>query len=447
MTTPVSAEPQAVFADHIPKRRVWAWAMWDWGTAAFNAVITTFVFAVYLTDVVAVRNAPEGALSGPAALGYAMGAAGVLIALLAPVLGQRADAGGHRKRNLLIWTALMVLSMVGLFWVKDSHEYLWLGLVLLGLGNIFAEIAGVSYNAMLQQVSTPRTVGRVSGIGWAAGYVGGIFLLLILYVGLISPEVGWFGVTSEEGLRFRVVALLSAAWLALSAIPLFAIVPEVPVTGDKAKVGIIESYRILARDLVNLWRTDRNAVFFLGASALYRDGLAAVFSFGAVIAVSVYGLPSAGVLIFGVAANVVAAAGAFAGGLLEDRFGAKAIIVTSLVGLVLSAGILLLFVHDTTWFWVFGLALCLWVGPAQSSSRTFLARVAPPGREGQMFGMYATTGRAVSFLAPTLFGVFAQLGGDRLGILGIVVVLLGGLVAIAFVKPPPRGVASADLAD
>lgn len=448
MTTPVDIEPHAVFADHIPKRRVWAWAMWDWGSASFNAVITTFVFSVYLTDVVASRNAPPGALSGPSALGYAMGASGLLIALLAPVLGQRADAGGHRKRNLMIWTALMVLSMVGLFWVKDSHPYLWLGLVLLGLGNIFSEIAGVSYNAMLQQVSTPKTVGRVSGIGWAAGYVGGIFLLLVLYVGVIKPEVGWFGVTAEEGLKYRLVALLSAAWLALSAIPLFAMVPEVPRSNAKgARVGLIQSYRILIRDLVALWRTDRNAVFFLGASALYRDGLAAVFTFGAVLAVSVYGMPKDGVLIFGVVANVVAAAGAFAGGLLEDRFGAKAIIITSLVGLVLAATILLIFVQSTAWFWVFGLALCLWVGPAQSSSRTFLARVAPPGREGQMFGLYATTGRAVSFLAPGLFGLFAQLGGDRLGIIGIVLVLLAGLVAIIFVKPPPRGVASAALAD
>ncbi|MFX4270689.1 MFS transporter [Propionibacteriaceae bacterium Y1685] len=422
---------------HVPRRRVLSWALYDWGSAAFNAVIVTFVFATYLTDVVAVKGAPEGAMSGQSMLAFATGLTGVLVALLAPVMGQRADAGGHRKRNLGIWTALIVACMVGMFWVRDDYAYVWLGLILLSGGNIFSEFANVSYYAMLKQVSTPSTVGRVSGMGWAAGYVGGIFLLLLLFVGLISPEVGWFGATSEGGLRYRLVALVAAAWFALSAIPLFLNVPEVPAQSAGRRVGFLESYRVLVRDIVALWRSDRNAAFFLGASALFRDGLAAVFTFGAVIAVSVYGLSSSDVLIFGVAANVVAAAGAFAGGLIEDRVGPKPIILVSLVGLTLTA-IALIFVHETAQFWVLGLALCLWVGPAQSSARAFLAHVSPPGREGQMFGLYATSGRAVSFLAPTLIGVFSLIGGDRTGIVGIVVVLLLGITALLFVKSPNR---------
>ncbi|MFW6600262.1 MFS transporter [Propionibacteriaceae bacterium Y2011] len=437
-TATVAPGHEAVFAEHPPKRRTLAWAMWDWGSAAFNAVITTFVFATYLTDVVAENGAPAGALSGTAWLGRTTAAAGVFIALLAPVLGQRADAGGRRKASLGLWTALTVLAMCAMFLVKDDRSYLWLGLLLLALGNIFMEIGAVSYNAMLQQVSTPKTVGRVSGFGWALGYVGGIFLLLILFVGLISPEVGWFGVTSEEGLRYRVVALVAAVWFALSAIPLFIFVPEVPRRPDAPKVGFVQSYRVLFRDVLELWRNDRNAVFFLGASALFRDGLAAVFTFGAVLAVTVYGLSTSDVLIFGVAANVVAAIGAFAGGQLEDRLGPKTIIVVSLIGLMATA-IALLFVYSTAVFWVLGLILCLWVGPAQSSSRSFLAQVSPPGREGQMFGLYATTGRAVSFLSPALLAVFAQFGGDRLGILGIVIVLGLGLAALLLVHSPARG--------
>jgi UMF1 family MFS transporter len=90
-------------------------------------------------------------------------------------------------------------------------------------------------------------------------------------------------------------------------------------------------------------------------------------------------------------------------------------------------------------FWIFGLLLCLWVGPAQSSSRTYLARLAPEGREGEMFGLYATTGRAVSFLAPGLFALFSGVfDSSRMGIIGIAVVLLSGLVALSRVKPPPR---------
>ena len=177
------------------------------------------------------------------------------------------------------------------------------------------------------------------------------------------------------------------------------------------------------------------------ASALYRDGLAAVFSFGAILAVSVYGLAQSTVLIFGIAANVVAALGALGIGRLEDRIGPKVTIMMSLIGLIVTS-VILLFAHGSTMFWIFGLILCLWVGPAQSSSRSFLAQVAPPGREGEMFGLYATTGRAASFLAPGLFALFSGLFSDRIGIVGIAIVLLAGTLAMTRVSSPPRQVAA-----
>jgi UMF1 family MFS transporter len=124
-------------------------------------------------------------------------------------------------------------------------------------------------------------------------------------------------------------------------------------------------------------------------------------------------------------------------GAMEDRIGPKKVIMISLVGLITTATILL-FGHGATMFWIFGLILTLWVGPAQSSSRAFLARVAPVGREGEMFGLYATTGRAASFLAPGLFALFSGLFSDRVGIVGIVLVLLAGTLALAGVKSPPN---------
>jgi UMF1 family MFS transporter len=185
-----------------------------------------------------------------------------------------------------------------------------------------------------------------------------------------------------------------------------------------------------------LYRADRHTVWFLGASALFRDGLAAVFTFGAVLAVTVYGIGPGDVLVFGVVANVVSAVGALTAGRIDDRAGPKVVIIGSLLGMIACATVLL-FVSGPAAFWVFGLGLCLFVGPAQSSSRTYLCRLAPPGREGEMFGLYATTGRAVSFLAPTLVGVFTYaFGSDRAGIVGIIVVLAAGLAALWPVRPP-----------
>jgi UMF1 family MFS transporter len=415
---------------------VFAWGLWDWGSAAYNAVILTFVYSVYLTDQVG-ADLP-GTVSANSWLGYSIGAAGLLIALMAPVIGQRADAAGRRKRSTAIWTALTILTMAALFAVRDDWHYLWLGLLLLGAGSIFFELASVSYNAVLTQVSTPATIGRVSGFGWAMGYLGGIVLLLVVYFGFISGEGGLLGVPTADGLDIRLVALVAAAWFLVFAVPMFLVVPEAPPrTDDRTpRLGVVGSYKALFADLRALYRTSPHTVFFLGASAVFRDGLAAIFTFGAVLAVTVYGIDSGDVLLFGVAANVVSALGALVAGRIDDRVGPKPVVVGSLLGM-LATGIVLLVVSGPLMFWIFGLILTLFVGPAQSSSRTYLARLAPAGQEGQLFGLYATTGRAVSFLAPTLVGVFTTVfGSDRAGIVGILLVLALGLVALWPVRPP-----------
>ncbi|MBU4613635.1 MFS transporter [Rhodococcus sp. GG48] len=427
------------------RRQVAAWGLWDWGSAAFNAVIVTFVFSVYLTD--AVGDDLPGSISASTWLGWSLGIAGFFIAVLAPVSGQRFDATGRRKRSLAVLTFLTVATMAAMFLVVDDYHYLWLGLVLLGVGSVIFELAGVPYNAMMRQVSTPENIGRVSGFGWAMGYFGGIVLLLVCYLGFIAGDGdsrGLLGLTTEGGLNIRLVALLAAAWFAVFALPVLFAVPELPRSAANpgaAKAGFVESYRVLWRDLKDLWEADRRTVWFLIASALFRDGLAGVFTFGAVLAVNVYGMASDSVLLFGVAANVVAALGAIVAGRLDDRVGPKAVIVASLVSMI-AVGVVLIGVSGTLLFWIFGLLLCLFVGPAQSSARTFLARIAPPGREGQLFGLYATTGRAVSFLAPTLFGFFAWwFGADRAGIVGLLVVLGIGLAALAAVRAPERDTA------
>lgn len=427
------------------RRQVAAWGLWDWGSAAFNAVIVTFVFSVYLTD--AVGDDLPGSISASTWLGWSLGIAGFFIAVLAPVSGQRFDATGRRKRSLAVLTFLTVATMAAMFFVVDDYHYLWLGLVLLGVGSVIFELAGVPYNAMMRQVSTPENIGRVSGFGWAMGYFGGIVLLLVCYLGFIAGDGdsrGLLGLTTEGGLNIRLVALLAAAWFAVFALPVLFAVPELPRSAadpGAAKAGFVESYRVLWRDLKDLWKADRRTVWFLIASALFRDGLAGVFTFGAVLAVNVYGMASDSVLLFGVAANVVAALGAIVAGRLDDRVGPKAVIVASLVSMI-AVGVVLIGVSGTLLFWIFGLLLCLFVGPAQSSARTFLARITPPGREGQLFGLYATTGRAVSFLAPTLFGFFAWwFGADRAGIVGLLVVLGIGLAALAAVRAPERDTA------
>jgi len=208
------------------------------------------------------------------------------------------------------------------------------------------------------------------------------------------------------------------------------------------RLGLFGAYRRLWSDISTEWHRDRNLVFYLIASAIFRDGLAGVFAFGAVLGVNVYGISSGDVLIFGVVASVVAAIGAIAGGLLDDRIGSKTVIVGSLVAMV-AAGTTLMALSGPKAFWVCGLLLCLFIGPTQSSARTLLLRMARQGREGfegVAFGLYTMTGRAVSFLAPWLFSVFVDVfHTDRAGMGGLCTVLGIGLLAMLAVRVPRSG--------
>lgn len=448
---PRSADQVAALPRRERRRRVLAWALWDWGSAAFNAVITTFVFTVWLTssafvdpDVVA---AAEGAADGSAAalaleqaiakhsewLGWGIGAAGVVIALLAPVAGSRSDDSGRRKLWLGIHTAVVVALSAAMFLVRPAPDALTenflAGVALLAIGNIFFELAGVNYNATLSQVSTPADVGRVSGFGWGMGYLGGIVLLAIVFVGFIAPDVGWFGVTGELGLNIRAAILAAALWFGVFAIPVLVAVPEVSATPDRSRESFLGAYRRLFADIAGLWRTSRDTLRFLISSAVFRDGLAGVFTFGAIIAAGTFGFSTDQVLIFAIVANVVAGVSTIVSGWLDDRLGPKVVIVGSLIGLLIS-GLSLFVLHagGQAVFWVLGLSLSAFVGPAQTASRTMLARVIPEGREAEIFGLYATTGRAASFLAPTAFSAFILVGGAQYwGIIGIMLVLAVGL--------------------
>ncbi len=426
--------------------QVISWATWDWGSAAFNAVATTFVFSVYLTGSKLFAD-PSTANSY---LSIGMTVAGVIVALVAPITGQRADRGGSGSRSVGIFTFLVVACLAAMFFVAPESALgptgaLILGVTLLSLGNIFFEFASVNYNAMLNYVSTPKNRGLISGFGWGLGYFGGIVLLLILFVGFISPEVGWFGVTSRNGLDIRVSMLVAALWFATFALPVLLNPPASYRHQSRRQVGsVFDSYRHLFRTVKNLAKKSPDTLRFLISSAIFRDGLAGVFTFGGVIAASVFGFSAGEVIIFAIAANVVAGFSTILVGKFDDQWGPKRVIVLALIFMVV-AGMGIFFFHDRgeTIFWVLGLTLTIFVGPAQSASRSLLARKIPAGHEGEMFGLYATTGRAVSFLAPMFYGLAILVGKQVLpegidptywGILGIVLVILIGLVLLLPVK-------------
>jgi len=473
-TTVTAPTTQAGSRTRLLSWPVIAWGLWDWGSAAFNAVITTFVFTVYLvSDSFGPKADNESALS----IGLAV--AGLFIALLAPVTGQRSDRGGRTVFWLGGYTAVVVVVSAFLFLVRPEPGYLWLGIVLLGVGNIFFELASVNYNAILNHLASKDRIGAVSGLGWGMGYLGGIVLLLILYVALVGPSP-LISFPAGTGMGVRVAMLVSAVWFGLSALPVLinrsrrlgrtgaeagddevsegmaSAEPGRDRAGMEAepedaashnaehKESLLTSYKLLWRTLLQLHHFQPRLLWFLLAAAVFRDGLAGVFTYGGIIAQNTFGFSSGDVIIFAIVANIVAGIATIGAGRLDDRFGPRNVIMASLIILVV-AGLLVFFLHTagTVAFWILGLLLSACVGPAQSAARSFLARLIPEGQEGEIFGLYATTGRAVSFMAPMMYGVFIYLGtrvvgpgANYWGILGIVTVLATGLLLMLRVGDP-----------
>ncbi|REJ04037.1 MFS transporter [Microbacterium bovistercoris] len=441
----------------IPRKRVLSWAMWDWAMQPFNTVILTFVWiALYLTSRMFLE--PEVRESGLLAdgsylscndtanlgtaycqgltdlsewWGWANFAAGILILLLAPVLGQQADARGSKKKWVMGATIAIALVQFSLFFVEADPKFFWFGALAVAIAAVIGEIGNVSYYAMLSEVSTPKNVGRISGLGWGLGYVGGVVALI-----LCIPVL--FLIGQDEPLAFKLVAVICAVWTLVFSIPMFRNVPESPAYGTSPKVGFFRAYVVLGHNIANLFRTNRPTFWFMLAAAVYRDGLAGVFAFGAVLAAQGFGFSFLEVIVFGLAANLVAGVSTLLAGRVDDAIGPRRLIMITLIGLVAMAFVVFA-LRDlgTIVFWVCGLLLCAFVGPAQAASRSLLTRLTPPDQQGEIFGLYATTGRVASFLSPLAWSLFLLwFGGIIYGVLGIGLILLIGLVLLMFVRFP-----------
>ncbi|BBZ21445.1 MFS transporter [Mycolicibacterium gadium] len=428
-------------APTVRRSQILSWAVWDFGSTGLNAVVVTFVFSIYLTN--AVGDGLPGEISATSWLGWALGAAGLAVALLAPLTGVWVETPWRRRRALAALSVMSVVSTVAMSVVREDWRYLALGLFLVAATSACNDLASVPYNAMLRQLSTPRTSGQISGFGIGLGYFGSVVLLLVVYFGFVSGDgdhTGLLNLPSADGQNVRAAMIFTAVWFALLALPVLILVPSPkPDVGVPAQArGFFSGYRKLWTEIRSEWRRDPHVVYYLIASAVFRDGLTGVFAFGAVLGVKVYGVSSADVLLFGVSASIIAAIGAIIGGYLDDKIGAKPVIVGSLASMIV-VGLILMTLSGVLAFWICGLLLCLFIGPTLSAARTLMLRMSAEGKEGVAFGLYTTTGRAVSYLAPVLFSTFiAIFGTDRAGIGGLVVVLLAGMLAMLVVKTPGR---------
>ena len=400
-------------------RGVFCWALYDWANSAYPTLIQTFVFAAYFTGSVAPNKEV-----GTAWWGHMLSISALIVALAGPMLGAIADQTGRRKPWMAGFTLLCCLSTAFLWYVEPSPDRVWLALILVGLGTLGVEYASIFYNAMLPQLVSDKRVGRWSGYGWALGYAGGLGCLLLALFGLVEPEWSWLDAQKKEHVRATFV--LAAVWFGVFAVPLFFFTPDSPPTGKPFRQAAVDGCRQLWRSIRDVRRYSQ-VLQFLIARMIYNDGVTTIFVFGGIFAEGAFDMSTRKILYFGIALNVTAGLGAALLARLDDRLGSKPTIILSLVGLILASGAMLS-VREEVWFWVFGLVLGIFVGPVQAASRSLMAHLSPPELRNQMFGLYAFSGKATSFLGPLMVAwVIGSTNSLRWGLSTVVLLFLVGL--------------------
>lgn len=441
--------------DKTAQRRIWGWWWFDWASQPYNTLLITFIFGPYVVSVVGDGSQAQ------AIWGYGIGAAGLLIAVLSPLLGAVADRSGRRMPFIWFFSALYVLGAWGVWWSAPADFNLWWVMSVFCIGLIGMEFATTFTNSLMPDLAPREELGKVSGTGWAWGYAGGVVALILMLALFAEGATGKtligispiLGLDPETREGTRAVGPLTAIWYAVFMIPFFLWVRE-PRKPDA--VSIPQALREAWPELVATVRglpKDRSLFAFLGSSMFYRDALNGVYTFGGIYAAGVLGWTVIDVGVFGILAAVTGAIFAWLGGKADSRFGPKPVILLNIVVLTAVATMIVFVGRDSVFgmpvaadsnlpdiaFYVLGALIGAGGGSLQAASRTMMVRQAHPDKMTEGFGLYALSGKAMSFMAPLSIGFVTDMtGSQQLGILPVAGLFLIGLILLMFVRAEGR---------
>jgi len=433
-------------------KRIWGWWWFDWASQPYNTLLITFIFGPYVVSVVGDGTRAQ------AIWGYGIGAAGLLIAVLSPLLGAVADRSGARMGFIWLFSALYVIGSWALWWSAPDSFNVWFVMLMFCIGLIGMEFATTFTNAMLPDLAPREDLGKVSGSGWAWGYAGGFVSLIVMLALLAESSSGTtlIGIAPILGLDpdmregTRSVGPFTAIWYIVFMIPFFLWVREPRKPGA---VGVARAAREAWPELMSTLRAlprTRSLFAFLGSSMFYRDALNGIYTFGGIYAAGVLAWSVIDVGVFGILATITGAVFAWLGGKADSRFGPKPVILFNILVLASVATLIVFVGRESVFgmpvgpesrlpdiaFYVLGALIGAGGGSLQAASRTMMVRQAAPDKMTEGFGLYALSGKAMSFLAPLSIGLATDLtGSQQLGILPVVALFLIGLILLVWVDP------------
>ncbi|BDW83946.1 MFS transporter [Roseicyclus marinus] len=455
---PAIPTPEALRA---ARRRIHGWWAFDWASQPYFTLGLTFIFGPYFaavaTEAFMAQGLAEQAADARAQSLWSLGqtVAGVIIALCAPILGAFADNTGRRMPWIVLFSLFYVLGAAALWFTLPDGSFLVGALIAFGIGLIGAEFTTIFTNSMLPELGEDSAIGRLSGNGFAWGYLGGVLALFIMLIFFAEGESGRtfvglepaLGLDAEarEGTRF--VGPFIAIWYVVFMIPFFLWVREARRPATHARFGA--ALGELVRTVKGL--PGRVSLFaYLGSSMFYRDALNALYGFGGTYAVLVLNWSVTQVGIFGIIGAVTSALATWLGGKADSRLGPKPVIIGAIVTLIVVCAVILGMSRESLWgialaegsgvpdvvFYICGAIIGGAGGVLQSASRSMMCRHAPVARPTEAFGLYALSGKATAFLGPALIGVTTwATESARLGMAPLIGLFVLGLVLLVWVRP------------
>ena len=396
--------------------------LFDWATSPIPTIHTTFIFSVYFVNSIADN-------SGSFYWGLIIGIAGVLTAFLGPLLGSFSDKKGIRKKTLFILVLIGFLATSLLWFAKPNEKYFLYAIVFSFISILSMELIFVSYNSLLKKVSDKNDYGKISGLSWCSGYIGGISALIICLVLFIFPTELPFNISKDQGGDVRSCMVFISIWLVIFSIPIFLYVeePKKNVTQKNTINYLIEGFKIIVKN--------KTLLRYFIARVFYFDALVTIFAFGGIYASKVFNFSQIEILYFAILINVSAALGAILGGFFDDKFSPFKVIKISILGIIFS-GIILLLINDKNLFWLVSFSLGIFIGPLQSSSRVLLTKIIPEERGGQFFGFAIFSGKVTSFLGPLIYGIIAtSLNSQKFAMTFVILLLIISFFIIGNKEP------------
>ena len=394
------------------KKQIISWSLYDFANQPYTTLIITFIYSAFFVNYIA-GDEQQGTFLWANAISITA----ITVAFISPILGAFADNTGYRKSFLVFFTLICCL-FTSLLYFPDKGD-VFLALTFVVISNISFEMGTVFCNSYLNDLSSKKNIGKISGNAWGLGFVGGLLALLVSFL--------LFDVNNSS--EVKQVNLFVAAWFLIFSLPTFFFLKD----SKRQKINkenISSSFNSILQTFKEISKY-KIIVRFLIARLFYNDGLITIFALGGIYAIGTLNFTMQEVLILGIVLNVFAALGSFVFGLIEDRIGVRKVINLSLVILVISTFLAFISpwtIYPKLFFWISGVLLGTMVGPNQSCSRSYMAQIIPEDKKNEFFGFYAFTGKATSFLGPLMFGFLTKIYSQQIGLLSVLVFFIIGLI-------------------